>query len=313
MAETYDKVIVFGPSGAVGKAVAQEAAKRGAQVWLAMRDPNKDIPGLPKETEQEAQFVRIKADLTDPSSIKEAIHKSKASAAFFYSTHEKPGMRDAIGAMKEAGIKYLVFLSSFTIPQGKALEDIPQKDAISWIHAQVEITLRDSGLPHTNLRPGSFASNIFRDIDTKKDPWKYTSVEGDRAEDCIVPADIGRVGGAVLVSRPSSEQIEIIYLFGPELVKISTRIELVEKASGRQIQQQRNTQEQHLEHLMGQGMPRHFAETLTSRYSDFTPERAYPGAMLESGKPNVKKYSGYEPTTFEEWVSTMDGIGRWQK
>ena len=42
----YDNVIIFGPTGAVGTAAAREAGKRGAKVWLAMRDTNKKIPGL---------------------------------------------------------------------------------------------------------------------------------------------------------------------------------------------------------------------------------------------------------------------------
>jgi uncharacterized protein YbjT (DUF2867 family) len=42
----FEKVIVFGPTGNIGSITAQTASKKGAKVYLAMRDPKKTIPGL---------------------------------------------------------------------------------------------------------------------------------------------------------------------------------------------------------------------------------------------------------------------------
>lgn len=60
------KVIVFGPTGAVGSAAARTAASLGAEVTLAMRDTAKVIPGLDDEKEKNGAFERTQADLTNP-------------------------------------------------------------------------------------------------------------------------------------------------------------------------------------------------------------------------------------------------------
>ena len=54
-------VIVFGASGAVGSAAAIEARKRGAKVWLAMRDTSKTIQQLDEE-EEKGGYERVQAD-----------------------------------------------------------------------------------------------------------------------------------------------------------------------------------------------------------------------------------------------------------
>jgi uncharacterized protein YbjT (DUF2867 family) len=42
----FEKVIVFGPTGNIGSITSQTAGKKGAKVYLAMRDPKKTSPGL---------------------------------------------------------------------------------------------------------------------------------------------------------------------------------------------------------------------------------------------------------------------------
>ena len=48
----FEKVIVFGPTGNIGSITSQTAGKKGAKVYLAMRDPKKTIPGLSQEDEK---------------------------------------------------------------------------------------------------------------------------------------------------------------------------------------------------------------------------------------------------------------------
>jgi NAD(P)-dependent dehydrogenase (short-subunit alcohol dehydrogenase family) len=73
-------VIVFGPTGAVGRAVAIEASKRGAKVWLAMRTTDKAINGINREDEERGAFQRVQADLFDPESVVKAVKESGAKA-----------------------------------------------------------------------------------------------------------------------------------------------------------------------------------------------------------------------------------------
>src|SRR5690242_6833607 len=113
MPSQTENVIVFGPTGGVGRAAALEARKRGAHVWLAMRDTNKTIPGLSADAEG---FTRIQADLSKPDSLKDAVKKSGATTAFVYTLFGSPdSMRSAFDALRDSGITYAALLSSFMV------------------------------------------------------------------------------------------------------------------------------------------------------------------------------------------------------
>lgn len=299
MSSKYDNVIVFGPTGAVGSSVAQEASARGAKVWLAMRDKSKKIPGL---DESKGSFARVQADLSDTSSITKAVHESKAKAAFFYLVHgSQDGMKAAITTMKEAGIEYAVFLSSFTINPKEELSSVPPERFIPRIHAQVELSLEGAGLAHTALRPGYFAYNLFNNfLDRKSEPWTVTALKGEKSEgDCIVPKDIGRVGGAVLVNRPSNKDKEIIYIYGPKLLTMPEQVEVVKQVAGRDIKVDYQDEEAYRQTLLGRKFPPPIIDYFIKVTKEDNAGR-YP--LYDSAKSNVKDFSGHEPTQFEEFV-----------
>lgn len=101
MAANYDNVIIFGPTGAVGRSAALEASKRGAKVWLAMRDTSKQIDQIPPEVEKAGRFTRVQADLTDPASVTKAIEKSGTKAAYLYAVHgSSDHLRGTLRALK---------------------------------------------------------------------------------------------------------------------------------------------------------------------------------------------------------------------
>lgn len=156
-------VIIFGPTGNIGSVTSKTAAEQGAEVYLAMRDTSKEIPGL---DEKAGTFKRIQADLTNPDSVKEAVKSSGAKRAFFYSAHGSPDhMRSTIEAMKDGGIELPIFLSSFTVAgDGAKLREVPQSELIPYLHAQVEIQLEEVyGLGNfVAVRPGGFATNNLR-------------------------------------------------------------------------------------------------------------------------------------------------------
>lgn len=156
-------VIIFGPTGNIGSVTAKTAAEHGAEVFLAMRDTSKEIPGL---DEKAGTFKRIQADLTKPDSVQEAIKASGAKRAFFYAAHGSPDhMKSTIQAMKDGGIDFPVFLSSYTVVgSGQKLHEIQQSELIPYLHAQVEIQLEEIyGLGNfVAVRPGGFATNNLR-------------------------------------------------------------------------------------------------------------------------------------------------------
>jgi NAD(P)-dependent dehydrogenase (short-subunit alcohol dehydrogenase family) len=110
-----EPVIVFGPTGAVGGAAAIEAHRRGKTVYLAMRDPKKDLKDI-HESDGEERYHRIQADLSQPDTVKQAVITSGATTAFVYAIfYDTDSMRSTFAAFKEAGINHVIFLSSFTV------------------------------------------------------------------------------------------------------------------------------------------------------------------------------------------------------
>ena len=159
-----DPVIVFGTTGQVGSVAALTASSLGATVWLAMRNTSKSIPGLSQSSEKESRFQRVYADLEKPSTVSQAIHTSGAKRAFIYLVHHAADhLAGAIKAMKDAGVEFVVFLSSFTIYTTQALRDIDQDDLLPYVHAQVEANLEDvfGADAHVAVRPGCFITNLL--------------------------------------------------------------------------------------------------------------------------------------------------------
>ncbi|KAK2762900.1 NmrA-like family protein [Colletotrichum kahawae] len=232
MTQAAPTVIIFGAAGAVGRAAAIEAQKRGAQIFLAMRNTKKPIPGLSREFEEKSNFTRIEADLLSPDSIRNAISKSGATVAFTYVVPQaKDAMKSAFGAMKDAGIQHIVFLSSYTVyPDREAA--VAENRAIPALHARAEVSLLETSLPTTILRPMYFSSNITSEAEDVRNGEVYLLRPG-AISDYLAPEDIGSVAGAKL-AQPTTES-EIIPLCGPDLLSQREAWEIVAKELGRDI------------------------------------------------------------------------------
>lgn len=302
----YENVIVFGPTGAVGGAAAPEASKRGAKVWLAMRDTNKAISGITSEQERDGNFVRVKADLTDPETVKQVVQSSGAKAAYVYIVLAPGGIKGALIAMKEAGIEYVVLLSSFTVKKDADIREVHPEALITYIHAQGEVALEDIGIAHTALRPGSFASNAFKQgMDNSKTPCEiYTYLEGKRTMDNIVPNDIGRVGGAVLVDRPTTAFKEIILLYGPTLMSELETCNTVKDLFPKEVKVVQQTPEEWAKRMTTNGVPPPAVKYLVKAQTEHDVE-LYSGSTPQEAAANIKKYSGYEPTSFADFVKAQ--------
>lgn len=307
MSAKYDNVIVFGPTGEVGGHTALEASKRGAKVWLALRDPSKPIAAIPADVEKAGKFARVQADLSDPISVANAIKVSGAKAAYLYVIHGSTDhMRGALQALKDAGVEYIVFLSSGSV--GGKEDDpysIPPEEMIPYLHAQAEISVEEVGFPYvTILRPWAFASNHFKlNLDKSVKPPKANIVYLDAKSDNIVPEDIGAVGGAVLVDRPSNGK-DIIVLHGPELKKTEEIWAIIKRVTGRDDIDTTPLSEDEFYKKLSKVMPAPAAKYLTQCQAAWrSAEHWMPEAGLATAKANVKKYTGREATKFEDYIA----------
>ena len=304
------KVIVFGPTGAVGSAAARTAAELGAKVVLAMRDTSKPIPELSAETEKQGSFERVHADLTKPETIREAVTTTGAKRAFIYLAHRMPdNMKSTIEALKFAGIDLVVFLSSFTI-RGD-LKAIEPSDIIPYAHAQVEINLNEVYGPdnYVALRPGAFASNNSG-FKAGLNKGEVKIFRPELKVDNIVPEDIGRVGGTILAKGPQDEQRKI-YLYGPELLTQGDTIKILAKVLGKDVKVESASEDDAFRMFTEERkVPAPVAKYMISRTASTVDGagQVFGLKISEEDLRNVEKYSGRKATSLEAWAEKNKGM-----
>jgi uncharacterized protein YbjT (DUF2867 family) len=305
-------VIIFGPTGHVGSVAVRAAHENGAKVFLAMRDTQKAIRGFSQDQEREYGFERVYADLTKPDTVREAVTKTGAKRAFIYLVFGSPDhMRASITALKSAGVEFVVFLSSYTVP--KDLTSLsPSDNFIALAHGQVEVVLTEVFGPNNfvAVRPGGFATNSLR--------WKDMIKDGDvkvplpeALFDWISDEDIGRVAGSVLATGPEVIQTNAgrnwILLFGPQLVSHHDAIQTIARVVGKDVKLTPLDEEGAVEFYTSTS---HLPEPLARRMVGMLKERAEAGKndkdlhgpAYEEAIANIKKYGGRKPTTFQQWV-----------
>lgn len=310
-----DKVIVFGPTGGVGSVTALVAREHGAQVVLAMRDPQKPIPGLSPEQEQAGGFERVQADLTNPDTVRAAVRQTGAKRAFIYLIYGQPdGMRSSLEALKSAGVDFAVFLSSWSVHGD--LASIPPAEFIPYQHAQTEIALNDVYGPdgYVSLRAGAFTTNVLQyrryfASGVVKVPYPQLVF------DFIAPEDIGRVGGAILAKGPSAldsskPDKHLMDLCGPNLISTGEAIGIIGKVIGKDLKVEHlGDDDVILRSFMDNlGLPEIGAKALLKATRDLVEldnghgywPRESP--RYQEGLANIKKYGGKEPIRFEQWA-----------
>ncbi|KAJ5899381.1 NAD(P)-binding protein [Penicillium taxi] len=286
-------VMIFGPSGQVGSYAALQAHASGAKVSLAMRDPSKSIPTL-----DDIPAERVHADLTDPATILSAVKQTGATRAFIYVMFGSPdNMRASIEALKEAGIEFVVLLSSFTI-EGEA-SDVSSDKIIPFVHAQVEIGLQEvfGKEAFVTVRGAFFSSNSLW--------YKQGILSGEvlhanpGAEwDFIAPEDVGRVCGAILVNGAQEHAVGLV---GPEKMSTEEAIGHIGRVLNRQIRIVKCSEQDAIEALVAGGMAILVAQWFTdSVLHDAGAFFVAPDYTAASG--NVQKYTQSEPVGFLQWL-----------
>jgi uncharacterized protein YbjT (DUF2867 family) len=302
MASSSPNVIVFGATGAVGSAASREARRRGASVWLAMRDTNKPISGLDSS---EPGYTRIQADLSQPSSLTQAIQQSSATVAFVYTVFaSQDHMASAFAALKSAGVEYVVLLSSFTV-RGAAHEESNMSDFISTVHAKSEVALEKSGLAYAAIRPAYFNTNIFwnlKEIKNGEVGLLYPEVKFD----FIAPEDIGTVCGAILAeprlqAPDKGQNSKTVFLCGPELMSQRHAHGIIAETINHEIKVTEISEESWAEKLSFMPKPA-LDSVLNGLRASHMGHDLYPKDFYEEASMNVKKYKELGPMTFREWV-----------
>lgn len=120
--------------------------------------------------------------------------------------------------------------------------------------------------------------------------------------DNIVPGDIGAVGGAVLVERPSNSK-EVIFLCGPELITLKDAWAIIKKVSGRDDFDTTPLDTDAWLARISRDTPLPLAKELLRTYDEGRdPEALMPTSEFQQAVANIKKFSGREPTKFEDYI-----------
>ncbi|KAF4953249.1 hypothetical protein FSARC_12443 [Fusarium sarcochroum] len=316
----FSNVLVFGATGEVGSAVALEACALGARVSAAMRDISKFNQWISPEEERAAGLERVSADLTDIESVRRVVRDTGAQAAFIYAVRSQDMLRGAIAALRDAGIQYVVFLStSQLLNAGTIKGDIRSIDRhhfIPWQHAQIELGLEELGAPHTAVRAGFFASNPLRIyLDRSSEPKQVNLLAPEILHDPIDPKDIGRVAASALVNprlyagdyqptNTSTSSKDIVYLSGPVLLSQDEQWAIINRelaAAGKsQAKINHITVEEYLKNLVAHRVPEMVAKSLAK---SMTETRALSTAEdYETQRGNIELLIGREATSFEDFV-----------
>ncbi|KAM3417123.1 hypothetical protein BST61_g8699 [Cercospora zeina] len=303
-------IIIFGPTGNVGRHAALAAGKRSdGNIILAMRDPAKSIPGLDENGEKKihGKFERVKADLTDVESVKNVVEETGAKKAFIYLVHsmtpdgKQDHMKGAIEALKEGGVEFVVFLSSYTVRE--PLENIPSNDIIPYGHAQIELQLLSifGKANFVAIRPGGFATNIQMWHGDEIKTGKLKMQAPDAKFDGITAEDMGEVVGNILAKKQTD--VHAVYLFGPKMLSRMEQARIVETALGKQFEIEEIGEEEAVKQYLSKGVPEVFAKYLAGKMGEIGDSQAvFAMGEWEEGVKNVERFTGRPAIGFEEWV-----------
>lgn len=298
---SQQNILVFGPTGGVGRAAALEAHVRGAHVWLAMRNPSKDIPGIQQGA---SGFTRIQADLSKPETLKQAVEKSGAKTAFVYTMFgAQDSMRSSFDALKAGGITYVALLSSWIV-KGDPGDASNHKGFIDSVHAKTEMALRDSGIAYAAVRPAYFNTNIFMYLSSIQRGEIDLFCPTARL-DYIAPEDIGAVCAGILTSPPQGHAL--VYLCGPTIHTQAEAMNIIGKALGKQIKVNEVSEQQWKDGMKGV-MPEGALNSVAKEMRESAEGKEnYPEELYNEAVGNILKWKGKKGLELEDWVAEGKG------
>ncbi|KAJ5753324.1 uncharacterized protein N7511_007477 [Penicillium nucicola] len=294
MMATVRHVLVFGATGDVGSAAALWAHEQKAKVFLAVRNVEKSIPTL-----NNIPLIKVQADLTAPETVKAAVVQTGATVAFVYAVFgATDGMQLSLQALKDAGVEFVVLLSSFTVESNP--RQVSPSDFIAWHHAQVEIALENIfGLENfTAVRPAYFSSNILQHkLGIMKGLVEFPNPEAEF--DWISPSDVGRVCGALLAHGTTQH---IVGLVGVEKMSLRQAIAVISRTVGTPIEVKKIEADQALRNMISIGVPPPVAVWMVNDATQ-NAGAAFQAPGFKEAVENIRRFTGKDAIRFQQWVA----------
>ena len=285
-----DTILVTGASGQLGRLVLDNLIASGKVAPASIIATTRNVEKL---SDYAAKGVSVRAaDFDDPASLDAAF--AGADKILIISTDELgvPGKRlaqhkVAVAAAKKAGAKHILYTS---IPQ-------PEDSLVTFApdHLGTEEAIKATGIPHTILRDGWYAENLFMSLPhaLQTGSWYTSTGQGKIAH--ITRADTAAaIAGAVL---KAGDESNIYTLTGTKSRTAEEIAAIVSAATGKPLAVVHVTDAQLAEGLKGAGLPEAFIPTIVS-FDANTRE-----GKIASVTEDAATLSGRALTSFEDFVA----------
>ncbi len=223
------RILVAGATGHLGRYVVPELKRQGYHVRALTREPAR-LNGQAADVDEVHQ-----ADLTAPESLRDACEEidvvlSCAGASMnlndvrdraAFDRIDFRGNRNLLEEAQRAGVSKFVYVALF---QGEQLA----RTAYAGAHERFVQELRESGMPHTVVRPTAFFSFLSTMVEMAKSGRGVVLGTGEVRTNPIHEADLAEL----CVAAITAEEREIA-VGGPEVYSRKQLVELAFEALGR--------------------------------------------------------------------------------
>jgi len=286
--EKFGKILVTGATGKVANLLIPNLTKLGADVRALVRDEK--AQGL-----KDAGVEIVAGDLDKPDTLDAAF---RGVDKVFLITPPNPNQviqaENGIEAAKRGGNPFLVRLSS------GATRDTPGAlPLIAAQHAEIDKTVKASGLPYNLLQPHFFMQNTMMTA-----PTVASGCPGCEHGIVYIPFNDGKIGMidardiadvAVKVLTEDGHEGKSYNLTGPASISFGDVAASLSKVLGKQVDYVNVPLEAAREGMIGMGMSEWFADAMVEvfqtlrRYGDFT-------------TPDVENVTGHPARSYETFV-----------
>ncbi|MDQ3135279.1 MAG: SDR family oxidoreductase [Acidobacteriota bacterium] len=272
-------ILVTGATGKSGSEIVKQLSEAGAPVRALVRNSQK-AAGLSALAGVEI----VEGDLDKPDSLDAALRG--VERALLLSAAEPRSVElqgNFIEAARRAGLKHVVKFSGIG-----ADENLPG-GFLKW-HGQIERQLRESGIPHTNLRPNVFMQELLNSWGGQRTIYLPM---GDAKLSLVDIRDIAAVAVKTLTENGHAGQSYVIT--GPEALTLDEIAAKISTAIGEPVNYVSISFDDFRQSLAGMQLPEWLASALVELYRTLATD----GAQVTDV---VAKVGKKQPINFDEFA-----------
>ncbi|MFI1307114.1 SDR family oxidoreductase [Streptomyces sioyaensis] len=276
-------IVVTGATGNIGRCLVGRLLADGAAVRALTRDPAR--AALPDGAEV------LRADLTGPADLAPLL--AGADALFL---NLAAGGGQAVTALVDAavaaGVRRIVLNSSMAVTDTAA----DDSNHIACMHADVERTVRDSGLEWTFVRGSNYSTNTLAWAPSIRASGVVREAHPGAQGTPVHEADLADVAAVALLDRSGAHLRQAYRVTGPEVLTTAQQVAEIGRAIGRQTQVEQISEEAAAEAMAGPHLPLEAARELVRLFGTMVDAPAFPISDA------VERVTGRPGRTYAEWA-----------